>query len=38
MQDVDEFLYASEQHSIIPFFVFVLDKSKLKYWSSLKAY
>jgi hypothetical protein len=38
MQDVDEFLYASEQYSIIPFFVFVLDKSKLKYWSSLKAY
>jgi len=31
MQDVDEYLYASEQHSIVPFFVFILDKSKLKY-------
>jgi hypothetical protein len=26
MQSVDDFLYTSEQHFIIPFFVFVLDE------------
>jgi hypothetical protein len=35
MQGVDKFLCTSEQHSIIPFFAFVLDTSKLKYWTLL---
>jgi hypothetical protein len=37
-QDVTEFLRTNEQHDIIPFFMFVLDTSKLKYWSSLESY
>jgi hypothetical protein len=37
MQSVDDFLYTSEQHFIIPFFVFVLDELDHLPWTRLPA-